>query len=87
MSSKETVAAKYLKLNEEFETKYNAWFNNMMDKYEASLKSVKEKHNQKIEDDIKRELNAMETALKVGALSEAAIYKMKTEILFKMLFP
>lgn len=55
---KETLTAKCLRLNDEFETKYNAMIRQL-------TKSI----NQQIEAAVERELNAMESALKVSALT------------------
>ena len=72
--SREALVTKFLKLNEELEKRTN-----------DMVSELTEKINAPIEMAIRKELNAMESALKNGALTEAAYYKMRAEMLFSSL--
>jgi hypothetical protein len=67
---KETLVSKYLRLSKDLEVRLN-----------ADIQRLTGEMNKQIEIAIQKKLNAMESALKVGALTEAAIYKMEAEIL------
>ena len=67
---KETLVSKYLRLSKDLEVRLN-----------ADIQRLTGEMNKQIEIAIQKKLNAMESALKVGALTEATIYKMEAEIL------
>ncbi|MGB8781251.1 MAG: hypothetical protein WCD81_11475 [Candidatus Bathyarchaeia archaeon] len=72
--SRESLIAKFLTLNQELEKKTNDMVSGMTKEFNAQIERA-----------IRRELNAMETALKNGALTEATYYKMRAEMLFSSL--
>lgn len=72
--SREALVEKFLRLNAELEQKTN-----------EMLSDGVKKVNTQIETAIRKELNAMESALKNGALTEALYYRMRAEMLFSSL--
>jgi hypothetical protein len=71
---KETLVSKYLRLSRDLDVKLN-----------AELQQLTGEMNKQMERVIQKKLNAMESALKNGALTEATIYKMEAEILLNSL--
>ena len=71
---KETLVNKYLRLSKDLDAKLN-----------ADIQRLTGEMSKQIEIAIQKKLNSMESALKIGALTEAAIYKMEAEILLNSL--